>query len=105
MRYNGRGKTMGGMHQTPSGERVHIAFFGRRNVGKSSLMNAFTGQDLSVVSEMPGTTTDAVYKAMELLPLGPVALIAYLNGILERAMRVFDLSKQKNKEKSERSDT
>ena len=62
-------------YQTPSGERVHIAFFGRRNVGKSSLMNAFTGQDLSVVSKTPGTTTDAVYKTMELPPLGPVVLI------------------------------
>jgi len=63
------------MNQTPAGERVHIAFFGRRNVGKSSLMNAFTGQELSVVSPVEGTTTDAVYKAMELLPLGPVVLI------------------------------
>ncbi|MEY8523889.1 [FeFe] hydrogenase H-cluster maturation GTPase HydF [Lachnospiraceae bacterium 38-10] len=63
------------MNQTPAGERVHIAFFGRRNVGKSSLMNAFTGQDLSVVSPVEGTTTDAVYKAMELWPLGPVVLI------------------------------
>lgn len=66
---------MNGMNQTPSGERIHIAFFGRRNVGKSSLMNAFTGQELSVVSATAGTTTDAVYKAMELLPLGPVVLI------------------------------
>lgn len=66
---------MGSMNQTPAGERVHIAFFGRRNVGKSSLMNAFTGQDLSVVSPVEGTTTDAVYKAMELWPLGPVVLI------------------------------
>lgn len=66
---------MAGMNQTPSGERVHIAFFGRRNVGKSSLMNAFTGQELSVVSSKKGTTTDAVYKAMELLPMGPVLLI------------------------------
>lgn len=63
------------MNQTPTGERVHIAFFGRRNAGKSSLMNAFTGQELSVVSPSKGTTTDAVYKAMELLPLGPVVLI------------------------------
>lgn len=70
-----KGKIAGGMNRTPSGERVHIAFFGRRNVGKSSLMNAFTGQELSVVSQTPGTTTDAVYKAMELLPLGPVVLI------------------------------
>ena len=66
---------MGSMNQTPAGERVHFAFFGRRNVGKSSLMNAFTGQELSVVSPVEGTTTDAVYKAMELLPLGPVVLI------------------------------
>ncbi len=66
---------MGSMNQTPAGERVHIAFFGRRNVGKSSLMNAFTGQELSVVSPVEGTTTYAVYKSMELLPLGPVVLI------------------------------
>lgn len=66
---------MGDMNRTPAGERVHITFFGRRNVGKSSLINAFTGQNLSVVSGTPGTTTDAVYKAMELLPLGPVVLI------------------------------
>lgn len=66
---------MGSMNQTPTGERVHIAFFGRRNAGKSSLMNAVTGQELSVVSPVMGTTTDAVYKAMELLPLGPVVLI------------------------------
>lgn len=65
---------MGSMNETPFGERIHIAFFGRRNVGKSSLINAFTGQELSVVSGTPGTTTDAVYKAMELLPLGPVVL-------------------------------
>ncbi len=64
-----------GMNDTPAGERVHIGFFGRRNAGKSSLFNAVTGQDLSVVSEVRGTTTDPVYKAMELLPLGPVMLI------------------------------
>lgn len=63
------------MDRTPAGERVHIAFFGRRNVGKSSLMNAFTGQEVSVVSPVAGTTTDTVYKAMELLPLGPVVLL------------------------------
>lgn len=56
-------------------ERTHIAFFGRRNVGKSSLVNAFTGQDLSIVSEVKGTTTDPVRKTMELLPLGPVVII------------------------------
>lgn len=64
-----------GMNDTPAGERVHIGFFGRRNAGKSSLLNAVTGQELSVVSEIGGTTTDPVYKAMELLPLGPVMLI------------------------------
>lgn len=68
-------RAMGGMNQTPFGERVHIAFFGRRNAGKSSLMNAFTGQEFSVVSAEKGTTTDVVYKAMELLPAGPVLLI------------------------------
>ena len=66
---------MSGMNETPSGERVHIAFFGRRNVGKSSLVNAFTGQNLAIVSDVKGTTTDPVYKAMELLPLGPVQII------------------------------
>lgn len=64
-----------GMNDTPAGERVHIGFFGRRNAGKSSLLNAVTGQELAVVSEVGGTTTDPVYKAMELLPLGPVMLI------------------------------
>lgn len=63
------------LNDTPSGERVHIGFFGRRNAGKSSLVNAFTGQRLSVVSDVKGTTTDPVYKAMELLPLGPVMII------------------------------
>ena len=66
---------MSTLNQTPSGERLHIAFFGRRNAGKSSLVNAFTGQDLAIVSEVKGTTTDPVYKAMELLPLGPVQII------------------------------
>ena len=63
------------MNNTPSGERVHIGFFGRRNAGKSSLVNAVTGQDLAVVSDVKGTTTDPVKKAMELLPLGPVMII------------------------------
>ncbi len=63
------------MNNTPAGERVHIGFFGRRNAGKSSLLNAVTGQELAVVSEIRGTTTDPVYKAMELLPLGSVMLI------------------------------
>lgn len=63
------------LNSTPSSERVHIGFFGRRNAGKSSLVNRITGQDLSVVSDVPGTTTDPVWKAMELLPLGPVEII------------------------------
>ena len=66
---------MSGMNQTPAGERVHIAFFGRRNAGKSSLVNAFTGQEIAIVSDVKGTTTDPVSKAMELLPLGPVQII------------------------------
>lgn len=64
-----------GMNQTPASERVHIGFFGRRNAGKSSVMNAVTGQNLAVVSDVKGTTTDPVFKTMELLPLGPVMLI------------------------------
>ncbi|MDR0719859.1 MAG: [FeFe] hydrogenase H-cluster maturation GTPase HydF [Treponema sp.] len=64
-----------GLNDTPQADRVHIAFFGTRNAGKSSLLNAVTGQDLAVVSEQKGTTTDPVYKAMELLPLGPVVII------------------------------
>ena len=63
------------LNQTPAGERIHIGFFGRRNAGKSSLMNAVTGQELAVVSEVKGTTTDPVSKTMELLPLGPVMVI------------------------------
>ena len=63
------------LNDTPSGERIHIGFFGRRNAGKSSVVNAVTGQDLAVVSQVEGTTTDPVKKAMELLPLGPVVII------------------------------
>ena len=64
-----------GMNQTPASERVHISFFGKRNAGKSSVINAVTGQDLAIVSSVMGTTTDPVYKTMELLPLGPVIVI------------------------------
>lgn len=64
-----------GLNSTPSSERIHIGFFGRTNVGKSSLINAITNQQISVVSEIKGTTTDPVKKSMELLPLGPVVLI------------------------------
>ncbi|MDR2668910.1 MAG: [FeFe] hydrogenase H-cluster maturation GTPase HydF [Desulfovibrio sp.] len=63
------------MNETPSGERPHIGFFGRRNAGKSSLLNAVAGQEVSLVSPVKGTTTDPVRKAMELLPLGPVILV------------------------------
>lgn len=63
------------LNETPSGERTHIGFFGMRNAGKSSLVNAITGQELAVVSDIKGTTTDPVRKAMELLPLGPVMII------------------------------
>ena len=64
-----------GLNDTPSSERVHIGFFGRRNAGKSSVVNAVTGQELAVVSDTLGTTTDPVMKAMEILPMGPVVII------------------------------
>ena len=64
-----------GMNDTPVANRVHIGFFGRRNVGKSSVVNRVTGQNLSIVSDTLGTTTDPVRKTMELLPLGPVLII------------------------------
>lgn len=63
------------LNSTPSAERIHIGFFGMRNAGKSSLVNAVTGQELSVVSDLKGTTTDPVKKALEILPLGPVVVI------------------------------
>ena len=63
------------LNKTPSADRIHIGFFGRRNAGKSSVVNAVTGQELAVVSQIKGTTTDPVWKAMELLPLGPVVVI------------------------------
>lgn len=64
-----------GMNDTPSSERLHIGFFGRRNAGKSSVVNAVTNQNMSLVSDQKGTTTDPVEKTMELLPLGPVVII------------------------------
>ena len=64
-----------GLNSTPSAERLHIGIFGKRNAGKSSLINAITGQSLAIVSDIKGTTTDPVSKAMELLPLGPVVII------------------------------
>ncbi|AEF93416.1 small GTP-binding protein [Desulfotomaculum nigrificans CO-1-SRB] len=63
------------MHNTPRGNRLHIAIFGRRNAGKSSLINSLTNQDIAVVSNIAGTTTDPVYKSMEILPIGPVVII------------------------------
>ena len=63
------------LNQTPAAERPHIGFFGCRNAGKSSIVNAVTGQNLAVVSNVKGTTTDPVVKAMELLPAGPVVMI------------------------------
>lgn len=63
------------LNATPSANRLHIGFFGCRNAGKSSVVNAVTGQELAVVSDVKGTTTDPVMKAMELLPLGPVVVI------------------------------
>ena len=64
-----------GLNNTPLSERIHIGIFGRRNAGKSSVINAMTGQNLAIVSDVAGTTTDPVQKAMELLPLGPVVMI------------------------------
>ena len=64
-----------GLNDTVSAERTHICFFGMRNAGKSSVVNAFTGQNIALVSDVLGTTTDPVYKAMELLPIGPVMIV------------------------------
>lgn len=64
-----------GLNSTPAAERIHIGIFGKRNAGKSSIINAITGQDLAIVSDVSGTTTDPVFKTMELLPLGPVMII------------------------------
>ena len=63
------------LNNTPSAERLHIGIFGKRNAGKSSVINALTGQNLAIVSDIKGTTTDPVLKSMELLPLGPVVII------------------------------
>ena len=64
-----------GLNETPSADRIHIGIFGKRNAGKSSVMNALTNQNIAIVSDVRGTTTDPVLKAMELLPIGPVVMI------------------------------
>ncbi|MEF2968734.1 [FeFe] hydrogenase H-cluster maturation GTPase HydF [Paenibacillus sp. M1] len=87
---------------TPRGERIHIAIFGRSNVGKSSVINVLTGQEIAVVSPVKGTTTDPVYKAMELLPLGPVVLIDTA-GLDDEGM-LGELRKQKTREIVSRTD-
>ncbi|KJR98038.1 MAG: ATP-binding protein [Peptococcaceae bacterium BRH_c4a] len=66
---------VGGLNDTPRGSRLHIAIMGRRNAGKSSIINALTSQEVAIVSDVPGTTTDPVYKSMEILPVGPVVII------------------------------
>ncbi len=90
---------MSSLDKTPTGERLHISIFGRRNAGKSSLVNALTGQPVAIVSEVAGTTTDPVAKAMEILPLGPVVLtdtagiddVGELGGLrVERSLKVLD---------------
>ena len=63
------------MNTTPNANKIHIGIYGKTNVGKSSLINALTGQELAIVSDVKGTTTDPVFKAMELLPLGPVVFV------------------------------
>jgi len=67
--------SVGGLNDTPRGSRLHIAIMGRRNAGKSSIINALTSQEAAIVSDVPGTTTDPVYKSMEILPVGPVVII------------------------------
>lgn len=91
-----------GMNDTPRGERLHIALFGRRNTGKSSLINAITAQKTAIVSEQKGTTTDPVYKSMELLPLGPVVLID-TPGVDDEGV-LGDLRVQKTAEVLEKAD-
>lgn len=90
------------LNNTPRSNRVHIAFFGRRNVGKSSIINAVTGQELALVSDVLGTTTDPVYKAMELLPLGPVVMIDTAG--LDDEGELGDLRVQKTREVMKKTD-
>ena len=90
------------MNLTPAGDRIHISIFGNTNAGKSSLINAITGQDLAIVSDVSGTTTDPVFKAMELLPLGPV-MIADTPGLDDRS-ELGDLRIQKTKKVLNKTD-
>jgi len=87
---------------TPKSQRLHIALFGRRNAGKSSLINALTGQPLAIVSDVPGTTTDPVHKAMEILPLGPVVLIDTAG--IDDVGELGELRKKKSYEVLEKTD-
>ena len=91
------------MNQTPAANRVCIGFFGKRNSGKSSLLNALTGQSIAVVSDVPGTTTDPVSKTMELLPIGPVVIIDTA-GIRNASDEVERIGVQKAIEIAKKSD-
>ncbi|MBU3127532.1 [FeFe] hydrogenase H-cluster maturation GTPase HydF [Clostridium tagluense] len=90
------------MQQTPNANRLHIAIFGKRNVGKSSLINALTAQDIALVSDLAGTTTDPVYKAMELLPIGPVVIIDTAG--LDDTGEIGELRIKKTKEVMDKTD-
>ena len=90
------------LNRTPHSERLHIALFGRRNVGKSSLINALTGQQTALVSDVPGTTTDPVLKAMEILPLGPCVLIDTAG--FDDSGQVGDLRTQRTREVIKQAD-
>ena len=90
------------MLDTPKANRLHIAIFGRRNVGKSSLINAITGQNIALVSKLAGTTTDPVYKAMELLPIGPVVIIDTAG--LDDKGEIGELRIKKTKEVMDKTD-
>lgn len=90
------------MQHTPNANRMHIAIFGKRNVGKSSLINAITGQSIALVSDIAGTTTDPVYKAMELLPIGPVVMIDTAG--IDDEGEIGDLRIRKTKEVIDKTD-
>ena len=83
------------LNNTPASERIHIGIFGKRNAGKSSIINAITGLSLAIVSDVKGTTTDPVLKAMELLPLGPVVLIDTPGLVDEGALGALRVQKAK----------